>query len=40
VDDPQFTAQFEQEFQRVLATAKNPPQKTKQPTNERVEKQR
>jgi phosphatidylserine/phosphatidylglycerophosphate/cardiolipin synthase-like enzyme len=25
VDDPAFTSQFEQEYQRVLATAKNPP---------------
>jgi phosphatidylserine/phosphatidylglycerophosphate/cardiolipin synthase-like enzyme len=41
VDDPDFTAQFEQEYQRVLATAKNPPPKTtKQPANQRIEKER
>jgi phosphatidylserine/phosphatidylglycerophosphate/cardiolipin synthase-like enzyme len=41
VDDPVFTAQFEQEYQRVLATAKNPPPKTtKQPANQRIEKER
>jgi phosphatidylserine/phosphatidylglycerophosphate/cardiolipin synthase-like enzyme len=39
VDDRQFTAEFEQEFQRVLAAAKNPPRKAKQPAGERVEKQ-
>jgi phosphatidylserine/phosphatidylglycerophosphate/cardiolipin synthase-like enzyme len=41
VDDPEFTARFEQEYQRVLATAKNPPPKTtKQPANQRIEKER
>lgn len=40
VDDPTFTAQFEQEFQRVLAMAKNPPVKQKQGPSERTEKQR
>jgi phosphatidylserine/phosphatidylglycerophosphate/cardiolipin synthase-like enzyme len=40
VDDPGFTAQFEQEYQRVLATAKSPPQAGKQPTSERTDKER
>jgi phosphatidylserine/phosphatidylglycerophosphate/cardiolipin synthase-like enzyme len=40
VDDPGFTAQFEQEYQRVLATAKDRQQKAKQPASERTEKQR
>jgi hypothetical protein len=39
VTDPTFTAQFEQEYQRVLAVAKNPPAK-KQASNERTEGQR
>ena len=39
VDDPQFAAQFEQEFQRVLALAKNPPAR-KLPVDERTERQR
>ena len=39
VDDPQFATQFEQEFQRVLALAKNPPAR-KQPVDERTERQR
>jgi phosphatidylserine/phosphatidylglycerophosphate/cardiolipin synthase-like enzyme len=40
VDDPTFTAEFEREYQRVLATAKNPPRQPKQGPNERTEKQR
>jgi phosphatidylserine/phosphatidylglycerophosphate/cardiolipin synthase-like enzyme len=39
VTDPTFTAQFEQEYQRVLAVAKHPPTK-KQASNERTEGQR
>lgn len=39
VDDPEFAAPFEQEFQRVLALAKNPPGR-KQPPDERTERQR
>ena len=39
VTDPAFTAQFEQEYQRVLAVAKNPPAK-KQGGSERTERQR
>jgi phosphatidylserine/phosphatidylglycerophosphate/cardiolipin synthase-like enzyme len=39
VDDPTFSGQFEQEYQRVLATAKNPPNR-KQPTSERIDKER
>jgi phosphatidylserine/phosphatidylglycerophosphate/cardiolipin synthase-like enzyme len=40
VDDPTFTGHFEQEFQRVLAAAKNPPAR-KQPTSssDRTERQ-
>jgi phosphatidylserine/phosphatidylglycerophosphate/cardiolipin synthase-like enzyme len=40
VDDPQFTAHFEQEYQRVLAAARNPPQRAKLPASQRTEKQR
>ncbi len=39
VDDAAFTAQFEQEYQRVLATAKDPPAR-KQPAPKRTERQR
>ena len=39
VDDAAFTAVFEQEYQRVLATAKNPPAR-KQPAPKRTERQR
>jgi phosphatidylserine/phosphatidylglycerophosphate/cardiolipin synthase-like enzyme len=39
VDSPEFTAQFEQEYQRVLAIAKNPPAR-KQGGAERTERER
>jgi hypothetical protein len=39
VDDAAFTARFEDEYQRVLATAKNPPAR-KQPAPKRTERQR